>query len=370
MADLRFTVFDWPVFHPARNIRGPDRRRKVTLFRNLCVTLALLVMALEFQCGPSAAQPDESLGPDAQSSGETQPTGAADSEAPVTPTAPAGSGTSQTNAFQDHPFAGRSGGAVSAQELANQTNNPTAPLTLVQFRDIYVPRAKKQNGPLNSFQLQPVVPIGPFKWLPLVQLMKITMPLVNTNPGPGRETGMGDLTVFDLFTFKQSWGRWGFGPILVFPTATRKELGSGKYQAGPAVGIIYTGIKNLVAGAILQNPVSFAGSSSRQSVNQLIVSPTLTYNLPDGWFVGLTDYNWTFNWKDKGAATIPVGVQVGKVVRIDKQPISLSVEIGGAAVRPAGTPNPGVIIGFEITPIFNFHLGPGKKVDLRGKKEQ
>jgi hypothetical protein len=313
--------------------------------------------------------PASPLGLYAQSlSGENQPTGAVDGHAPVTANTQTDGGNNQTSPSQAHPFGGRSGGAVSAQELANQANNPTAPLTLVQFRDIYVPRAKKQNGPLNSFQFQPVVPIGPFGWLPLVQLMKITMPLFNANPGPGHETGMGDLTVFDLFSLEQSWGRWGFGPVLVLPTATQKELGSGKYQAGPAAGLIYTSIKNVVAGAILQNPISFGGSPSRSSVNQLIVSPTLTYNLPEGWFVGLTDYNWTFDWKNNGAATIPLGVQVGKVVRIGKQPVSLSFEVGGAALRPAHTPNPGVIIGFAITPIFNFHLGPGKKIHLRDKK--
>jgi hypothetical protein len=28
------------------------------------------------------------------------------------------------------------------------------------------------------------------------------------------------------------------------------------------------------------------------------------------------------------------------------------------------------IFGFEMTPVLNFHLGPGKKIDLRRKKEQ
>ena len=61
-------------------------------------------------------------------------------------------------------------------------------------------------------------------------------------------------------------------------------------------------------------------------------------------------------------------MQVGKVVRIGKQPMSMSIEAGGAAARPAGTPNPGLILGFEVSPIFNFHLGPGQKVKVRGKK--
>ena len=39
------------------------------------------------------------------------------------------------------------------------------------------------------------------------------------------------------------------------------------------------------------------------------------------------------------------------------------------AARPAGTPDPGWILGFEFSPIFNWHLGPGQKIHLRGKKK-
>jgi hypothetical protein len=146
-------------------------------------------------------------------------------------------------------------------------------------------------------------------------------------------------------------GRWGFGPELVFPTATEIQLGAGKWQAGPSVALIYTGVKNLTAGFVLENPISFAGSRHRPAVNQIVITPTFTFNLAEGWFFGMSDYNLTWNWENGGAATIPLGVQVGKVVRIGKQPISLSVEAGGAAARPAGTPNPGLILGFELSPI-------------------
>jgi hypothetical protein len=180
-------------------------------------------------------------------------------------------------------------------------------------------------------------------------------------------SGMGDLQLFDLLSIKQSWGRWGFGPVLIFPTATEAQLGAGKWQAGPSVAVIYTGTKNLTAGFVLQNPISYAGSPNRPAVNQMLITPTLTFNLARGWFVGMTDYNFTWNWESGGAATIPIGMQIGKVVRIGKQPISMSMEAGGAVARPSGTPNPGLICGFEISPIFNFHLGPGEKIKVRGK---
>jgi len=249
-------------------------------------------------------------------------------------------------------------------------NNPAAPVTFIQFRNILAPGVPGADGVANALQMQPVLPIGPFKFIPYVQLMKITMPFYLVVPGtvsPQQSgvSGVGDLQLFDLVTIKQSWGRWGFGPTLVFPTASTNATGAGKWQAGPSVALIYTGIKNLTAGAIIQNPISYAGSASRANVNSMIISPTFTFNLKEGWFVGLSDYNWNFNWENGGAATVPLGVQMGKIVTLGKQPISLSVEAGGTAVRPAGTPNPGWILGFELSPIFNFHIGPGEKIEDR-----
>jgi len=194
--------------------------------------------------------------------------------------------------------------ALSASELANQINNPAAPVTFVQFRNILFPNIPGTDGVTNSLQIQPVIPIHKSKNFPFLQLIKMTLP-VSSAPGPINEKGLGDLQFFDLVSIKQSWGRWGFGPALVFPTATSKALGAGKWQAGPSFALIYTGAENLTIGAVLQNPISFAGDSSRPSVNNLIITPTFTYNVPGylfpgywkhGWFVGLSDYNITFDW--------------------------------------------------------------------------
>ena len=89
--------------------------------------------------------------------------------------------------------------------------------------------------------MQPVLPIGPFQSFPFVQLVKITFPMVSSTPGVAPPvgcigcgsgttgvTGTGDLQVFDLVTIKQSWGRWGFGPALVFPTASANSTRCGQ----------------------------------------------------------------------------------------------------------------------------------------------
>jgi hypothetical protein len=241
------------------------------------------------------------------------------------------------------------GGSVGSRALANQVNNPTAPLTLIQFRDVVAPRVPSFGNPSNLLQLQPVFPIFPSWLLPFEQLMKMTLPFPTT-PGPGSETGLGDFSFFDVVTFNQSWGKWGFGPALVFPSATSTNLGQGKWQAGPAVAVIYTGVKNLTVGVVAQNPISFAGPSDRASVNTLSLTPTLTYNLPHGWFAGYNDFDITFDWENGGRATVPIGPQVGKIFALGKIAVSFSVEGAWVPVKPSG--NPDWLACFEFTVIF------------------
>ena len=246
------------------------------------------------------------------------------------------------------------GGTVAVRALANQVNDPTAPLTLVQFRDVVAPSISGYSGAGNVLQVEPVFPIFPSRLLPFDQLVKMTLPFPTT-PNPGNETGFGDLQFFDLVSIKQSWGRWGVGPAFVFPTATSTSLGQGKWQAGPAVGAIYTGFNGLQLGGVVQNSTSFAGNSSRPNVNALTIGPTLTYNLPHGWFAGYSDFDWTFDWANGGAATIPVGVQVGKVFSIGKVPVSLSIESAYNVVRPSGVGVPEWLVCLELTVIFKTY---------------
>jgi hypothetical protein len=246
------------------------------------------------------------------------------------------------------------GGPVAARALANQINNPTAPVTLVQLRDVLAPSVPGFEHPGNVLQLEPVFPVFPSRLLPFEQLVKMTLPFPTT-PNPGSQTGLGDFSLFDVVSISQSWGKWGFGPALVFPTATSTALGQGNWQAGPAVALIYTGIKNLTVGAVAQNPISYAGSPDRPGANALAITPTLTYNLPNGWFAGYSDFNWSFDWKNGGAATIPLGLQAGKIFKVGKVPVSLSLEGAWIPVRPSDTPE--YLVCLELTVIFKTFRG-------------
>jgi len=255
----------------------------------------------------------------------------------------------QVPALQDSPqllpASGSPTGADAAQALSSQVNDPTAPLSLIQFRDVLAPDIPGTDGPANLFEVQPVLPISASPSLPFDQLLKLTFPFA-TSPNPDGASGLGDFQLFDLVSIKQSWGRWGLGPTLVFPTATSDSLGQGKWQAGPAAAFIVTSVRNLQAGAVFQNPISFAGDIDRDRVNALTITPTLTYNLPGGWFGGHSDFDWTFDWTERGKATIPIGIQFGKVFSVGSTPFSLSIQAAYNVVHHSS--NPDWLIGVEL----------------------
>ena len=57
------------------------------------------------------------------------------------------------------------------------------------------------------------------------------------------------------------------------------------------------------------------------------------------------------------------------MISLGKETFSLSAEAGGFFAYPKDSPNPGVIFGFELTQIFNYHFGPGQKIHQRCKKK-
>ena len=107
---------------------------------------------------------------------------------------------------------------------------------------------------------------------------------------------MSDLVLFDLIVFNESWGRWGVGPVMLFPTATNDALGAEKWAIGPAAGFVARSQK-LLWGVFNQNLFSFAGNNDREDVNVSIIQPIINYSLPDQWSIGTSEMNITYDWE-------------------------------------------------------------------------
>jgi hypothetical protein len=193
-------------------------------------------------------------------------------------------------------------------------------------------------------------PVLPFKFTDDWKL--ITRPVVpvafgvpvpdGINESQGRASfdykqGLGDIQVPLLFSPNpKPGGHWMFGggPTFVLPTATSDELGSDKWQAGPAlVGVYKT--ENVTTGALGQYWWSFAtqGHNKPDTSNGSILY-FYFYNLPNAWQIGT---NPTVTYNDKAPSgdkwNVPVGLTVAKTTKIGPLPVKFQFGVQKSVVR-------------------------------------
>jgi hypothetical protein len=211
--------------------------------------------------------------------------------------------------------------STSTQELAKEKHNPfadqiTVPIQLSSSLDV-----GPGNGTTGGLDVQPAIPISLRKdWL------LITRPDLSllVSEQPNRKLGLGDIELQTYLTpgSANTW-IWGIGPVLQAPTATDHALGTGKWSAGPAVGLVY--MSGAWVNGILANHLwSFAGDRTRDDVSQSTFEPVISYNFDNGWFLAF-DSTMTADWNAPADKrwTIPVGMDAGKAFQIGKQSVSL-----------------------------------------------
>src|SRR3954469_18931153 len=135
------------------------------------------------------------------------------------------------------------GAGGGAEALAKQEQNPIAALISVPFQDNVDFGVGERGRTQNVLNFQPVVPfkigggwnlitrtITPVIYQP--SLYK-GAPGVRTSDDP--DFGLGDVNPTGFLAPSLRPGLMvGFGPTVTLPTATAKDLGSGKWSAGPA----------------------------------------------------------------------------------------------------------------------------------------
>lgn len=185
----------------------------------------------------------------------------------------------------------------------------------------------------SNLLFQPVLPVGISEsWnlitRPVIPLF-VSQPHPNADLDVDRTTAFGDITLMQLVSPSPKLaGSWllGLGPSWIFPTAGSRYTGFGKYQVGPAAIAGYLSEK-WIAGALVQNWFSFAGSSHRETTNSMNLQPILSFFLRDGWSVGYSG-NILANWEaddGDGVWTIPIGLSVAKVVKFGKLPVRFAL---------------------------------------------
>jgi hypothetical protein len=233
----------------------------------------------------------------------------------------------------------------SKLSLTAQASDPTAPLIQAQITYLYSDVVRDSSKDARQLLLEPVIPIPPTKLIPVIQIIRPTIPWLQSPEG---KSGWGDIDLQHVFIPESHpWGTLGFGYTATFPTADHRVLGAGKYQAGPAATLIYYGINNWQIGGTITQSWSFAGNGDRDDVSQFTFQPIVNYLL-GLWYIGIGDFTWDYDFKGSEGWNIPLGFQVGRISEFGKHKFNLSAEVLWVPKHSGGGPSPerGIKLGF------------------------
>ena len=201
-------------------------------------------------------------------------------------------------------------------ELSRRATDPTAsPLNFGLINDVTTSYRDREDGtPIdeNGYTLK-FQPVLPFKAWGLAHMLRMTFPYQVSGPGP---EGLEDVTVFDMVILPQSWGRLGVGVVGSFAAATSDV--SAHASVGPAIGFVAGVSKKLNLGLFNQNLFG-----NDVAISQ--IQPIVAYQLGSGWSLSLGDLQWPYDWDRGEFLSMPIGVQLGKVLPVAKQPMRFAV---------------------------------------------
>jgi hypothetical protein len=213
--------------------------------------------------------------------------------------------------------------AHSTDDIARKLADPGAAMMSIPFQYNYLGEV----GPGGDFhnQLLKIQPVIPFVGEKGKFLLRPILPLLS-NEYPADHSGVGDLFVQGYYIPKREGAavEVGFGPALVFNTASNDSLGAGKWSIGPAFVFIHKTSDHKWTMALLANHIwSVAGDSDREDVSQTSLQPILTRSLPHSWSMTFSSES-TYNWHAQSGNgwTVPLGVSVSKVVKLGGRPVS------------------------------------------------
>jgi hypothetical protein len=247
------------------------------------------------------------------------------------------------------------------QKLERDFTDPLTTLPQIVLRDAYTPANYGTHLETNQFLVRPIIPrIPPNALLPFVQLIRPSLALLTVPSSKGgSRTEFGDLPVFDVAVLpwpdrRKTGLLIALGPTFVFPTASSRSAGQGAWQAGPALGAIYTGVPGLVVGFIAQNPISFAYTSpNRPAQNTFQIQPVLALHLWDKWYLRSAEANWMMGWHRHSPTVLPLSLGIGRTfVRPGLPPMSFFVTGQWTAYRQFAPIAPQTTINFGTTVAF------------------
>jgi hypothetical protein len=203
--------------------------------------------------------------------------------------------------------------ADASSNVTNESNNPITPKRQIILQNFFMPSPHGDDGrPADLELLRFYLPVKVFG---IENILRLYQPIETAPLLPdGRDGGLGDTTLYDLALHRISRFTLGGGPLLVFPIASHKNLGDGKWQAG-AAGIVVTERSWGLVGTVVTYQHSFSGyGSNRPTAELLTVQPLIHYNFHEGYYLRSSGL-WNID-RDSHVNSIPIGFGPGKVWKL------------------------------------------------------
>ena len=200
--------------------------------------------------------------------------------------------------------------------------------------------------------LRPIIPIQSFETLRRVNVILDEESEAQISGDFERKTGLGDVILWTAFSNAYTPPFvYGFGPTLMFPTATNKNLGTEKWSAGPMGLGLYIG-KQWILGGVGQHWWSYGGESDRQSVNLTDFQYIIRYRLNSRTNIGMAP-NIQVNWDaDSGEKLrLPVGIGGDRLIYLGPLPVKIGLEYQYYIKKP-DLVGPQHLIRFIFSPVL------------------
>lgn len=249
------------------------------------------------------------------------------------------------------------------QALTQESSNPVGKLWMISnqfnFNLLQSPRGRLFHDPHLQFNwnFQPVMTFDLSDQLRLIT--RPVLPIYSSPYAAGRHTvgnvsGLGDAEFMAMLSpVSDSRFLWGVGPTAVFPTATDRHLGSGKWQLGATLAAVYMDEK-WVVGVFPQQWWTVGGDPDRAGVNRCQTQYFLWYSPAPTWQIGMSP-NILIDWdakKAEDALTLPIGLGVAKLVTLGKLPVKISAEADYSVIRPRNMAGTEWTFRLTLTPII------------------
>ncbi len=232
---------------------------------------------------------------------------------------------------------------LSAEQLAKITQNPVANLISVPFQNNTNLHFGPQNNTQNVLNIQPVIPFTVNSdWNIITRTIVPVIWMPDLTPTVKAVNGIGD-TVFTAWLSPAKPGKWiwGAGPVVQAPTDSDTRLGNRNWGLGPSVVLVHLDHQSpWVFGLLFNNIWSLSSNQAGGSYNHGVIQPGINYNFTNGVYITSSPVI-TVDWRAASSQqwTVPVGAGIGKVFRLGKLPVNMSLAGYYNVVSPTNGPN-------------------------------